>query len=409
MRSWLLAIALLASQARPDDLPPDLPLILRIQAAMSRNLARLPNYTCALNIERTRRVAPRRKFELLDTVRLEVALVEGKELFGWPGADRIAEAELSNLVGGTIGNGDFALLAKSIFLTGAATFSDAAEAEFEGTRALLYSYHVPLRLSGYHLKVPPQEAVVGYHGRFWADPQSLDLLRLEVEVDDIPERLGLAAAANAMEYGRMKIGGADFLLPRNSELSMTERNGTESRNRTRFTACRQFTGESVLTFADPESAPRTADATEEILELPREFEADLSLETPIASATSAVGDPVKATLKRALKVHGAILIPAGAEFSGHIARLDKPDRAYVVDLAFTSVAAGSKRADLRGRSNTIFVPAAWTELRGGLNAGPRGDAAASNVGGGIAIAAGRLSLNRRFRFMLRSGLLKSKE
>jgi len=36
---------------------------------------------------------------VLETVRLEVAMVEGRELYGWPGSNRIGEANLDRLIG----------------------------------------------------------------------------------------------------------------------------------------------------------------------------------------------------------------------------------------------------------------------------------------------------------------------
>src|SRR5437764_679954 len=97
MRWLLLCLVLPACQAE-QDLSPELLLLAKIKVKMAENLGRLPNYTCQQTIERSRRRPPGRKFEMLDTVRLEVALVEGKELYGWPGADRIAESEIANLV-----------------------------------------------------------------------------------------------------------------------------------------------------------------------------------------------------------------------------------------------------------------------------------------------------------------------
>lgn len=242
-----------------QDLPPEVLLVAKIKVKMAENLDRLPNYTCQQTIERSRRRMPARKFELLDTVRLEVALVEGKELFGRPGANRIVESEITELVSGTIGNGDFGLLARSIFLSSGGLFSYVGDTLLEGRKTIRYDYRVPLLSSGYHLKVPPKEAVVAYHGSLWVEPDTLDLIRLDLTVDDIPRYLGLASSTKTLEYRRMNIGGSEFLLPFDSELRMTDLNGNENRNRTRFHGCRQYVGESVLTFADP---PPDAPATE---------------------------------------------------------------------------------------------------------------------------------------------------
>ena len=56
-------------------------------------------------------------------------------------------------------------------------------------RLLQWDYEVPQLLSGYLLRVGSHEAIVGYHGSFWADPKTLDLLRLEVQADEIPPQL----------------------------------------------------------------------------------------------------------------------------------------------------------------------------------------------------------------------------
>ena len=99
----LLCIPISASIAQP--LPPEVLLLGRIKAKAAENLQRLPNYTCTQTIERSHRNAKSRKFELLDTIRLEVALVEGKELFSWPGG-KFEEKGIGEIVGagGAIGN-----------------------------------------------------------------------------------------------------------------------------------------------------------------------------------------------------------------------------------------------------------------------------------------------------------------
>src|SRR6185369_10656113 len=91
-------------------------LFAQVRARMIGNLSRLPNYTCLQTIERKVRQASSRRYELVDVVRLEVALVNGKELFSWPGAGKFEDKEISEIVsGGAIGNGTFALHAKSVF------------------------------------------------------------------------------------------------------------------------------------------------------------------------------------------------------------------------------------------------------------------------------------------------------
>ena len=409
MRLMLVGLTALLCQAQQGVLSPDLLLLAKVKNRMAANLSRLPNYTCVQTVERFHRRSTTRKFDVLDTVRLEVALVEGKELFGWPGGDRIAESEISNLVKGTIGNGDFALLAKSIFLTSSATFQYAGDSFLGARAAIKFDYKVPLFTSGYHLKVSPREAVVPYHGSFWVEPDTFDLLRLELTVDDLPSYLGLAAATDSMEYARVEIGGSKFLLPQSSELSMIELNGAESRNQTRFGGCRQFTGESVLSFADssasPEPAPKPAVKK---IALPQDMMLELSLETPIDSDTSAVGDSIKARLRHNLRVHHALLIPKGAELSAHIARLERSNRTYILEIAPTAFDFDGGHADLGGRDNLVWMPFSVREFRPSLN-GHGYDHSFTVSTGPITIPTDHLKLGGGFRLNLHSRLVQSEQ
>lgn len=405
MRRLLFCLALRLAQAQ-QDLPPDVLLLAKIKVKMAENLNRLPNYTCEQTVERSRRRAPSRKFELLDTVRLEVALVEGKELYGWPGANRITESDPGNLVGGTIGNGDFGLLARSIFLSGGGLFTYVGETSLDRRKTIRFDYRVPLLSSGYHLKVPPNEAVVAYHGSFWVEPESLDLVRLDVSADDIPIYLGLESSTKTLEYRRTFIGGSTFLLPLDAELLMTDLRGSENRNRTRFHRCRQYAGESILSFADPppdapaQEKPRVAD-----IELPDEFVTELTLITPIDSNSTAVGDAIEASLRHNLKDRGRLLAPKGALLKGRISRLQKQGRSFNFSIAFHSIDFAEGHASLTGRDNTVSIPA--------RDAGPCSSlyrpCNSGQIQGPVEVEATRLRLWRGFPLYLHSRLLKSEK
>ncbi|MGH9630303.1 MAG: hypothetical protein ACRD7E_18465, partial [Bryobacteraceae bacterium] len=180
----------LPPDALPSALPPEVLQLARVRNRMSEILTRLPNYTCLQTIERMRRRAPARKLELVDMVRLEVALVNGNELFSWPGAGYFEDTEISDMVqGGAIGNGNFALHARSVFMSASPSFTYIGEQDWKGRPALRWDYSVPLNLSGYTLKMGPVEARTAYRGSFWVDADSLDLIRLEVHGVNIPAQL----------------------------------------------------------------------------------------------------------------------------------------------------------------------------------------------------------------------------
>jgi hypothetical protein len=321
--SVLCACAILWGAPETDRAAADLALLEKVRIKMVQNLMHLPNYTCLQTIERTQRRSPSRRFQLIDMIRIEVALVNGRELFSWPGAGKFDEKEINEMVtGGAIGNGNFALHAKSVF-QGSPQFKYIGEESISGRKLLRWDYRVPLLSSGFRIRVGTKEATVAFHGSFWADPATLDVTRLEVEADDIPLDLHLLRTGNSVDYQRTDIGGASFLLPRSSELRMIDDDNTESVNSITFTSCHQYLGESKLIFSDPEESSKPVTKQVETIVVPEDLTMNLALETPIRSGVTAVGDPVSFILKKDLKRDGVIYFEKGAVVHGRITLLRK--------------------------------------------------------------------------------------
>lgn len=278
----MLAFVLLA--ALQTDLPAELVTLGKIKARMRQNLDRLPNYTCLETIERdqSREGKP---FERLDLIKMEVANVGTRELYSWPGSRRFDEKGLTDLViGGMAGTGDFALHARTVFRSNTPIFTyRGAEAT-----ALRYDYSVSRWLSGYrittHISLTQKiSAEVPYRGSFWVGAKSLELTRLAVYVDEIPIELGIHSADTRIDYGRVRIGHSEFLLPQSAEVELRYRNGTARRNRIAFSNCRQYAAESAVRFDDaPGDAASARTAVTEI-ELPAGFVIEAELEKPIDS------------------------------------------------------------------------------------------------------------------------------
>jgi hypothetical protein len=249
--------AVLAWLAMTQPASDPVELLQRIRGKMAENLEHLPDYTCRMTIERSARRSPDEPFQTLDTVRLEVSYVGGKEMFAFPGAGGFEEKGIEEMVrGGTIGTGSFALHAKSVFLGEATRFTYVGKTtEPQGRSGVQYDFRVPRAGSRYVLRAGGEPAVVGYRGSFRVDAETLDLIRLQVETDDIPSSLPIARTGETMEYGRVKIGTATFLLPRSAELIVRHASGAESRNRICFEGCRQYSGESVIRFSGEARLP----------------------------------------------------------------------------------------------------------------------------------------------------------
>jgi len=304
----------------------------RIREKMTTVLLRQPNYTCTETVERSRQMSGSRT-RIEDTLRVEVALVDGKEMFAWPGSKQFEDRELRDLVStGMFGNGNFAIYARILFLSNVASFEDRGETHLGARPALHYDFRVSRSTSGHRLRVNDREAVVGFHGSFYADPVTLDVLRMEVIAEDIPAELNLLEAETSVDYGRLKIGDEDFLLPVQSNLMMAMPDEV-NRNSIRFSSCRRFAGESTLTFDDPILTETSASSAPAEVDIPAGL--FLQLELPeLDLMQAAVGDQVRAVLRADLKNRRQLLAPKGGIGRGRIVRLDRYPGYFVLQIEF---------------------------------------------------------------------------
>jgi hypothetical protein len=320
----------------------------RIREKMTGILLRQPDYTCTETVERARQaVGSRERIE--DTLRLEVALVDGKEMFAWPGSKEFEDHDLSDLVStGMFGNGNFAIYARILFLSNVAEFEDRGDTELDGRTARRYDFRVSRGGSGSRLRNGKHEAVVGFHGSLYADPMTLDVRRMEVVEEDIPAELGITAAETSVDYGRLPIGDERFLLPVESRLMMAMPDEV-NRNWVRFANCRKFTGESTLLFNDPVlTETQAAPIAPQEVDIPAHL--TLQLEMPgLDLIQAAVGDPVRAILWADVKDHGRLLAPKGGIARGRIMQLDRYSNAFALRIEFKDLdwPGGHARLKLR--------------------------------------------------------------
>jgi hypothetical protein len=351
-----LLVSLIAA-AGPDELTRDQLLLARVLQRMSDNLKRLPDYTCLQTIERSRRSSAGQRFEPMDRVRLEVALVDGRELFSWPGAGNFEDRELRHMVlGGATSTGNFGLLARAVFTSGQPNFQHAGERVVDGRRTLRWDYTVPQFRSGYTIRSGKGEATVGFHGSFWADAETLDVIRLEAYADDIPPHLEIVNAQDAVEYARVNVGSQAFLLPSMSELRISDFGG-ESRNETRFSRCRQYTGESVLLPTDPAEVHVLREPPKRI-ELPPGLNMRIEVSEPVRSEDAAVGDRVLAKVRSDVKHNGELIVPKGAQITGriHWLRLQQNVRPmWVLGLTLEEITFGNTTATCSARLAEVLA------------------------------------------------------
>lgn len=258
MRLRLTAVLLcgLSMAVAQTELPREVLLLSRIRQHMKERLLQVPNYTCLETVERLEQLSRANKFKPMDTVRFEVAEVDGKELFARPGR-RFEESNPGAFAtGGVMANGLFSLHSRALFISDTARFTYAGEDEIDGRKLVRYDYQVGLTVSGYTIVVPGRQAIVAYHGSFWSDPASLDAYHFRLVAESIPPALGVQDAGVDIDYQNVVIRGAEALLPKRADLTLTDFSGRKLRNITTFSNCRHYGSDSVLTFGDPAGAEK---------------------------------------------------------------------------------------------------------------------------------------------------------
>ncbi len=367
MGGWLAprvaccALALASCCGAAEDL-----LLVRIRQKMAETLRHMPDYTCVQTLERWREGDPCAHCRYWERLRLEVALIGGKERFAWPGAQQFEEKDIDQILPpGATATGDFSGFATAVFATDAPIFEGPVAETLDGRPSWRYNYHVPASRSRYTIRDGRHRAVVPYHGAFWVDRDTLELLRLDIEADGLPAPpLEVTSARTAIQYGRVRIGESSFLLPRISELNLTSLSVRASRNRTTFGQCRQYVGHSAVRFDEAAPVEVLAVPDPERFRLPPGLTLELRLETTVDPAVSAAGDPLEATVVRDVRREGVLLVPKGARVEGRLRTLRQhlaPRSIGVIALEFDRIRTPGRESLFRAR----------LELLGGIVPGIR--------------------------------------
>ena len=319
-------------------LPPGTLLLSRIKRHIQEEMSRLPDYTCLETAERYTKAGPKSGWKPLDTLRLEVLDSGDKELYAAPNAHGFQRDHPGSFTDtGMTNTGIFALFLRNLLVNGNGICRFGGEEEIDGRRAARYDYKVPLLQSGMHVQLGSSRGVVASKGSFWADLESLDLLRVTIEADDIPPGLPLTSSFSTIDYARMRIGDRSVLLPQTAEEHLVETNGVEARNVIDFTHCQEFHAESAVRFdtPGPPAAPLViglppSEAPAE--QIPEGLAVTIALAAEIHG-----GDPVGTAIEG--RVIGNVLlkravgVPAGAVVRGRIRRIAP----QAVELEFTEI------------------------------------------------------------------------
>ena len=359
---WLGVVYLAATSGAAGESPGDGQLA-RFQERVRQDMTTIPNYTCLETIERAHRDPHSRAFKPVDTVRLEVSSVAGKELFAWPGSHHFEDRDVTSMVtSGAIGTGMFAMFSHKLFVAGKGTFECLGAEKLAGQASIHCQFHLTSQDSGFEITTGTGSEVVAAKGSFWFDPLSLDLMRLDVYGEAMPYSLRLEEAVFQTNYARTRIGAGAALLPKRTELTMTHFSGEASRDVIEFSDCREYRSESTIRFdTPPASLPESPKATREV-DLPAGLLVPVELEAAIVSKTASVGDPLRGRVVEDVRQNGELMLPRGAVITGHIRKLDRNSGAkpFAVGIELSDVEWAGAHATFYGEMVDLDAKSAGT-------------------------------------------------
>jgi hypothetical protein len=336
-------------------------LFNKVQAGVVENVTHFTRYTCVQTVTRSQfqlpptgnscaaaiatneRSGAERRLRWHDRLRLDVAVGEKNEMFSWAGATQFETGDITELVSrGASGSGEFGSFLSSVFGGGGEGFLYRGLQDTPLGRLAAFDFNVPLAKSHYEYSSGKKGYTkVGYHGTFFADPDSADLRELDLEATEFPATDTVCRVADKIEYERTQIGQNSSMLPKSSSMDVIYRNSTESLNETTFAGCREYVGESTISF-DVDDKGNTPDSAKraDLRPLPAKTRLRVKIEPAIDSDKAAAGDPIIGVIETAVKVKGETLVHAGDKLHGRIVRLEQdlaPLPRWTVAILFETI------------------------------------------------------------------------
>lgn len=315
-------------------------LLRRVKAKLSNSINRVPRYMCTETIDRSIYQSDRvdrgvscedgskrsKHLATSDRLRMDVGMAPAREMYSWVGENRFDNRELADMVKeGATGTGSFAGYLAAIFRGEDASFTYNGETMQEGHARSEFGFKVPYERSHYSFGMGINRITTAYSGTFLVDPTTADLVRLEVITDQLPAEVGTCYASTTLDYAaRAPVAGIDFLLPGQSTLQLVKTDGSVAVNRTSFSSCHEFLGESKIKYDPPPSDIRVPEARKpqsKTFTIPQGLPFRVAFAQGFDTETAAAGDPVKAKLVTPIHNGSKVLAPSGAPVAARIVRM----------------------------------------------------------------------------------------
>ena len=216
----------------------------------------LPDFICT---QVTRRFADPSGLEFwrsIDTVTTRLTYFEQQEEYQVVMVNnRPVDLSVDDL-GGSTSTGEFGTLLHNIFKPETeATFEWVRWGKLRDKLAHVYSYHVRREKSEWSVSYERKQSVVpAYSGLIYVDRDTLMILRITIQTQDIPPSFPIQEAGTVLDYDYVDISERDYMLPLKYEMRMRQ-GRILTKNETEFRLYRKFGAETVLSFDTPEPLP----------------------------------------------------------------------------------------------------------------------------------------------------------
>jgi hypothetical protein len=211
--------------------------------------SRLPNFRC--NRETHRLTAPVKsaeRFSESDTFIEELTYESPKETYRTLEVNGQKSSVQREALKGVHSRGEFGSMLKSIFRPeAAARYKWSGRAMTGGVLCDVFDVDVPVARSNFILTFNLRQEIAGFHGRVFVDEDTGLVRRIVLQGAGLPKDFGLQSPTFSLEYGMVRIGAEDHLLPLRSVLQV--RQGKQiARNETQFRDYRKFEASSQIKF-----------------------------------------------------------------------------------------------------------------------------------------------------------------
>lgn len=210
---------------------------------------KLPNFICTQVTRRYVDPSGLEFWQQQDVVTSKLSYFEQKEDYKVVLVNNRYVNTTMDRIGGSTSTGEFGSMMKEIFDPKTrARFEWERWATLRGNRMHVFAYKVPQDTSQWSIVYEKTHAIKpGYKGFIYVDRNTLAVMRITLEADNMPFSFPVQQAITTLDYDFQKIAGADYVVPLKAVVRMRAgkllvKNESEFRNYNRFGA------EATITF-----------------------------------------------------------------------------------------------------------------------------------------------------------------